>query len=596
MKLGEAWVEMLLRDSKYKRDLKNVEKQTNRAVAGMSKSFKKLGGAIAGAFAAYKVVDFVRSSLDAYAKQERAERELADAMKHRGVYTQRAFEHLKDYAAALQKASTFGDEEIMVVQRMLTQFGAEGQMLDKLTMATIDLATAKKMDLTAAADLVAKAVGSSTNALSRYGIVVEGAAGSTERAASLVKNTEKIFGGSAKAALNTYEGAMKQISMAWGDMMEKLGKPLADVLRKLSPEIVKVVNNMGEWLKDNQSLMESKILGTLQAMKEAFEGIASAILAIKGAWDTTKAVWDWFDKHLPKNPVPIPEYNPPGQWSGSVGYFRSKAPPRIAVTVHPGGIAWGGKAFPGNIGMPTEPMLGRTYGLPNISSLMAGTKLGMQAQTGPLDALKRGLDLAEAQRKASELALVVDTKRTMDAMVQLTEHTAEAMQQNFSDFFFDVMKGKFKSLGDYATAILNSIERAVADMMGQFMAQKLFGKEMKGGGLVDQLVSSVAGFFFTKKAPAPKAHAAGGIIPEPVWGIGRSGQAYTFAENGPETVVPGVGGTQASAGTVNIVINAVDARSFADLTRKNPGAIVGPVIDALNQGNLGLRNSIRRVV
>jgi tape measure domain-containing protein len=38
------------------------------------------------------------------------------------------------------------------------------------------------------------------------------------------------------------------------------------------------------------------------------------------------------------------------------------------------------------------------------------------------------------------------------------------------------------------------------------------------------------------------AMARGGTITEPVLGIGRSGRSYSFGENGPETVTPGVGG------------------------------------------------------
>jgi hypothetical protein len=34
--------------------------------------------------------------------------------------------------------------------------------------------------------------------------------------------------------------------------------------------------------------------------------------------------------------------------------------------------------------------------------------------------------------------------------------------------------------------------------------------------------------------------AGGGIIGEPVFGVGASGRTYSFGERGPETVVPGV--------------------------------------------------------
>jgi len=62
----------------------------------------------------------------------------------------------------------------------------------------------------------------------------------------------------------------------------------------------------------------------------------------------------------------------------------------------------------------------------------------------------------------------------------------------------------------------------------------------------------------TPLAPPPIAMAAGGIVPEPVMGVGlHSGQTYTFGERGPETVVPqgqsvsdvrGKGGTGSYAG------------------------------------------------
>ena len=55
--------------------------------------------------------------------------------------------------------------------------------------------------------------------------------------------------------------------------------------------------------------------------------------------------------------------------------------------------------------------------------------------------------------------------------------------------------------------------------------------------------------------PGGHEYARGGIIPEPVAGYGlRSGQSYRFAENGPETVIPGTppssGTSTAGGGTV----------------------------------------------
>lgn len=176
---------------------------------------------------------FTKQALAAFATQEKAEFMLSAAMKQAGTYTKSAYDENVKYAKSLQQMTVYGDEAIEGVQRMLTNFGVSGQSMKDLTKATLDLASAKGMDLKAAADLVAKSVGSSTNALTRYGIEVKGAAGSTERMRTAVDNISRIFGGSATAEANTFAGSVAQLKNAWGDVMETIGAVIADLLRPL---------------------------------------------------------------------------------------------------------------------------------------------------------------------------------------------------------------------------------------------------------------------------------------------------------------------------------------------------------------------------
>ena len=82
---------------------------------------------------------------------------------------------------------------------------------------------------------------------------------------------------------------------------------------------------------------------------------------------------------------------------------------------------------------------------------------------------------------------------TLDEWVKLTERTADAMQQNFSDLFFDAMTGKLKTLEDYAKAVFDSIARMASDMAAQQLTQGLFGKDMQGGGWLSSLFNMVGG-------------------------------------------------------------------------------------------------------
>ena len=62
-------------------------------------------------------------------------------------------------------------------------------------------------------------------------------------------------------------------------------------------------------------------------------------------------------------------------------------------------------------------------------------------------------------------------KEKFEWLTTLSERTAWAMQQNFSDFFFNAMQGKFESLKDVATGALNSISRALSDLSAQWLAR-----------------------------------------------------------------------------------------------------------------------------
>ncbi|GBG57774.1 tail tape measure protein [Sporomusaceae bacterium FL31] len=62
----------------------------------------------------------------------------------------------------------------------------------------------------------------------------------------------------------------------------------------------------------------------------------------------------------------------------------------------------------------------------------------------------------------------------------LAKTAASSMRDTFSDFFFDAMTGKVKSLGDYLSSFLKSIGKAVAQMMANMWAQKIVSMFLPG--------------------------------------------------------------------------------------------------------------------
>lgn len=262
-------LELQAKTTKLEAALKRVQKETKKAdkevdrmrisTAGLRRSIGALRNnmllvsfAFGGTFAS------VNKLIRAYGQQELAERKLQQALG----FTSKA---LLTQASALQQQTTFGDEAIIAVQSLIGAFTKDEEQIKALTIATLDLASAKGMDLTAAADLVSKSFGSATNALSRYGISVDGAVGSNERLENLTKNVANLFGGQASAQADTMTGSIDQMKNAVGDTAETMGA-------LFSPAVIKISNGLTDAAvaasRFFTELRESDIETTIRRLQE----------------------------------------------------------------------------------------------------------------------------------------------------------------------------------------------------------------------------------------------------------------------------------------------------------------------------------------
>ncbi len=263
------------------RGAKEAQKQfkgIGTSIKGVAAQYLALGVAIAGS------LRFLKDSISKFQVQELAEKRLEVALG-------RTSKALLDQAAALQKSTSFADEEIIQGQALIAAFVDEEDAIKKATVATLDLAAAKGFDLRAAADLVSKTLGSSTNALTRYGIKVEGAVGSTERLESLTNNVAKAFSGQAAAAMETMSGRVENLSNSFGDMQEKIGETISvmdeafgitSVLSGLFEEIGRQVEGYGTSIKNVLQFVglmdeeEKEVTETLKDQTDAVNEAANA--------------------------------------------------------------------------------------------------------------------------------------------------------------------------------------------------------------------------------------------------------------------------------------------------------------------------------
>ncbi len=279
---------------------KSLAKSSRTALQTMS----NIGNIATGMYSVYRigtqVVNVAQQAIDAYKVQEQAEKKLATALGHTS-------EELLNYASAMQKVTTHGDEEIIQAQALIAAFVKDEEQIKLLTKATLDLADAKGMSLTAAADLVSKTIGSSTNALSRYGIEVKGAVDSTERLNSLLENINEKFGGQAEALAQTETGKLQQAYNQLGDSMERVGQIAAKIITPVTTMIANITAFAVDGMFPAKDAMTKMTEAAAEQMAE-FDLLANRYLTLKENAQRTNEQQKIFEETIKKLNEKYPNY------------------------------------------------------------------------------------------------------------------------------------------------------------------------------------------------------------------------------------------------------------------------------------------------
>lgn len=243
-------------------------KKAQRNIKKFGSNLKRTGKTLTTSLT-LPILAFAGASVKAFDEQIKAETKLRVALGG----SETAFKNLKKQAQELQKTTLFGDEATLEAAAFLGQLGLQEDAISQLLPLIQDFATAQNMQLGDAAKLVAKSVGSSTNALSRYGITIEGQVGTSERLESATNALTTAFGGTAEAVAGEGLGAWVQLKNALGDVSEEFGKIILENLEPLKAKLTEVA----ERLKNLSAEQKENIIKWLK-----FAAVMGPILLIGG--------------------------------------------------------------------------------------------------------------------------------------------------------------------------------------------------------------------------------------------------------------------------------------------------------------------------
>jgi hypothetical protein len=176
----------------------------------------------------------VNKTVAAYRKQVEAETRLRASMRNVATASKDGADKLINLASALQKVTTFGDEQIIAGQAMLATFQLNEDAIGALTERMLDMAVAQGTGgdgLTSVALQLGKAFTGQVGALSRSGVLIDQAAlksaraaGATQEFAFLVGELDKNFKGLSKELGTTTLGQIDQLNNQVSDLNEQMGQ------------------------------------------------------------------------------------------------------------------------------------------------------------------------------------------------------------------------------------------------------------------------------------------------------------------------------------------------------------------------------------
>lgn len=209
-------------------------KQAETATDKLGKNVKKLAGALGLAFGGQQILAFGKASIKAAAADEKAQKQLALALKNVGLGRDAASSEA--YIQGLQSEFGILDDKLRPAYQTLavaTRDSAEAQRLLNLAL-NISASTGKDLGSVTAA--LSKAFLGNNTALSKLGVGISKADLKAGKFEDIVSKLETTFAGSATQAANTFQGSLDKLGVASANVQEIIGTGLIDALKGLGDD------------------------------------------------------------------------------------------------------------------------------------------------------------------------------------------------------------------------------------------------------------------------------------------------------------------------------------------------------------------------
>lgn len=218
-------------------------------------------------------------------EQEKAQWALRAALVSNNEYTKETLKSYTDFASAIQKVTTFGDEQVLMLMALMKNLGVHKDKLKLAAEQAIGLASATGRGVESMAMYIALAHQGEFTMLRRYIPALKKTTDATEQMAIITEKTAQGFVFAKEMAL-TFGGRLKQLSNLWNDLHERVGDAIVknEAMVKLLDDGKKVItawiDQVELWVKLNDELIAQKTHEAINKIKSSLEAIINTYKAL----------------------------------------------------------------------------------------------------------------------------------------------------------------------------------------------------------------------------------------------------------------------------------------------------------------------------
>jgi hypothetical protein len=213
---------------------KKAFKQADTATQKLTSGVKKLAGAVGLAYGTQQILSFGKASIKAAAADQKAQQQLALALKNVGLGRDAATSEA--YIQRLQSEFGIVDDLLRPSYQTLAIATRDSAEAQRLMGIALDVSAATGKDLGSVTAALSKAYLGNNTALTRLGVGISKADLKTKSFKEITDQLSSTFAGSATAAASSYQGSMDKLTVATENFKESIGVGLIEALNILNGE------------------------------------------------------------------------------------------------------------------------------------------------------------------------------------------------------------------------------------------------------------------------------------------------------------------------------------------------------------------------